>query len=71
MKRIDLHYGGQVYSIGGQSIEELQQTIADALTSDNHWIRVNDGEGRRRDAFLLISPGAPLALIPIPGSDET
>lgn len=71
MKRIDIHYGGQVYSIGGQSIAELQDAIARALASDDSWIRVNDGEGHRRDALLHITAGVPIALIPIPEEAES
>ena len=30
---------------------------------------MNDGEGMRREAYLLLSPGVPIALIPVPDDD--
>ena len=30
------------------------------------WLLVNDGEGTRRDAYLWISAGTSIALVPIP-----
>jgi len=70
MKRIDIHYGGQNYSVGGRSVEQLRQEIADGMVSGVHWLTVNDGEGQRRDAHLLITPGVTFALIPIPDESE-
>lgn len=66
MKRIDVHYGGEQYSIGEETYEEIAGQIADALAAGHGWITVNDGEGAPRPAHLLISPGVPIALIPIP-----
>jgi hypothetical protein len=31
-----------------------------------HWLKVNDGEGMSRAAHLLLTPGVPLAIVPIP-----
>lgn len=70
MKRIDIHYGGQLYSVGGRSLEELEREIVDGLTGGAHWLVVNDGEGQRRDAHLLITPGTDIALIPIPDESD-
>ena len=65
MKRIDLHYGGHLYSVGGREIADLQAEIA-SHNDTGGWLVVNDGEGARRDSYLWIAPGIPIALIPIP-----
>ncbi|WP_417374496.1 hypothetical protein [Glutamicibacter protophormiae] len=70
MKRIDIHYDGQLYSVGGRDLDELLEEIADGLRGGVHWLRVNDGAGNRRDAMLSLTPGVPIAVIPIPGDDE-
>lgn len=65
MKRIDVHYGGNLYSIGGRTLEEVQHDIA-SFAEDGGWLLVNDGEGTRRDAHLWVIRGVPIAVIPIP-----
>ena len=70
MKRVDLHYGGHLYSVGGREIEELQAEIASHVGGGG-WIVVNDGEGARRDSYLWITAGVPIALIPIPEETGT
>lgn len=65
-KRIDIHYGGQVYSVGDKSLGDLEREITEGIASGSHWMLVNDGEGQRRDAHLLLTPGAPIVLIPVP-----
>lgn len=71
MKRIDVHYGGQTYSVGGRSLEEFKAEIDAGVASGGHWLVVNDGEGERRDAHLLVTAASTLALVPIPDlSDE-
>jgi hypothetical protein len=68
VKRIDIRYGGESYSVGQRELTDLQEEIAAALRDSGHaWMRVNEGEGIRRDAYLLITPGAPIALIPLEG----
>ena len=66
MKRIDIYYGGDHYSVGGRQLEALQLEIAAGLVSGVHWLEVNEGEGSRRQAFLLLTPGVPLSIVPIP-----
>lgn len=66
MKRIDIHYGGQLYSVGERSAEEITEEIRAAIVAGHGWLDVNDGEGAPRPARLLITPGVPVALIPIP-----
>jgi hypothetical protein len=67
MKRIDLVYGGQRYSVGGRELDDLKKEIEVGLASGPTWIIVNDGEGEPRPAHLLIVPGVEIAVIPIPG----
>jgi len=66
MKRIDIHYGGDQYSIGGRGLDDLRGEIEAGLVRGAHWLEVNDGEGEMRVAYLLLTPGTPLAIIPIP-----
>lgn len=66
MQRIDISYGGEHYSTGDRSFEELSAEIREALSLGAGWVAVNDGEGARRTAHLLITPGVPIALIPVP-----
>jgi hypothetical protein len=64
MNRIDIVYGGKPYSIGGRTLESFQDEIAVAAASgDPYWLKVNAGEGRIEDAFLLIAAGIPIAVI--------
>ncbi|MFE1646019.1 hypothetical protein [Microbacterium sp. P01] len=71
MKRIDITYGGQLYSVGGREIEDLTDEITAAVRDGGGWIRVNDGEGERRDALLFVSTGTSIAVIPIPATGGT
>jgi len=66
MKRIDISYGGQLYSVGGRTVEEVRTEVERAVAAGGAWMRVNDGEGARRDALLFVAPGTPVAIIPIP-----
>ena len=65
MKRIDVFYGGSHYSVGRRELAPLQAEIA-ALATEGGWLLVNDGEGARRDSYLWVTPGVPIALIPLP-----
>jgi len=71
MKRIDIQYGGQTYSVGGRSLTEVEREITDGMATGSYWLLVNDGEGQRRDAHLLLTPGSAIALIPIPDEVES
>lgn len=67
MKRIDIVYGGQTYSVGGRDVDELQREIAEGATRpEGHWLEVNDGEGHPRPTFLFLNPGVSIAVVPIP-----
>lgn len=73
MKRIDIVYGGKPYSLGGRSIESIQEEIGAAIaTGVPYWIKVNSGEGRYEDAYLLIAPGIALAMLNVkPNGDAS
>jgi hypothetical protein len=66
MKRIDIYYGGEHYSVGGRRFDELRAEVEAGLATGLYWLEVNDGEGEMRAAHLLLTPGVALALIPIP-----
>ncbi|WP_426715326.1 hypothetical protein [Campylobacter coli] len=74
MKRIDIYYGGERYSVGQRTLADVQSDIEAAMTSGAPaWVQVNDGDGAPRTAYLLITPGVPIAVIPIPegGGEDT
>lgn len=66
MKRIDIAYGGDTYSIGGRDLEAFMAEIEDGIAQGRSWLKVNDGEGAPREAYLLLTPGVPIAVIPVP-----
>jgi len=66
VKRIDVHYGGHIYSVGSRELADMQAEVERAMADGGGWLIVNDGEGERRDAHLFVAPGTPIALIPIP-----
>ena len=69
MKRIDIYYGGDHYSVGGRRLEDLRAEIEAGLEAGMYWLEVNDGEGEMRAAHLLLSPGVALAVVPVPDED--
>lgn len=70
MKRINLVYGGIDYSIANRDFDELRSEISTALdTGAPYWLQVNHGSGLPREAWLLITAGTDLALLPIAGND--
>lgn len=67
MKRIDLVYGGHMYSIGGRDFDDLKREIEEGIAAEGlRWLVVNDGEGHHRPAHLLLDRGIDIAVIPIP-----
>lgn len=66
MKRLEIAYGGARYSIPNRELDEVQQEIADAITSGSaHWLRANSGEGIVEPAYLLVTAGVPIAVIDV------
>lgn len=66
MKRIDIVYGGQTYSVGDRDADAIRDEVDRGVAAGRHWLTVNDGEGAPREAHLLLTPGVPIAIIPIP-----
>ncbi|MFJ6653952.1 hypothetical protein ACIQLJ_14265 [Microbacterium sp. NPDC091313] len=71
MKRIDIRYGGEPYSISDRDIDDLRAEIAERIAEspEGFWMQVNHGEGQPRPTFLLVTKHTSLALTPIP--DQT
>jgi hypothetical protein len=71
VNRIDIVYDGKPYSLGGRSLESLQGEVGAAIASGfPYWMKVNSGEGRYADAYLLIAPGIPLAMVHVKPNGE-
>ncbi len=67
MKRIGIIYAGNQFSVGEQDYEGLKAEIEAAYREGRSvWITVNHGEGRPQRAELLVGPGIPIAVLPIP-----
>ncbi len=71
MKRIGIIYSGTQFSVGELDYDALKSQI-DAAQRDGRsaWLAVNHGEGRPQRAELLIGPGIPIALLPIPADSD-
>jgi hypothetical protein len=64
VKRIEIVYGGQSYTISNRSYDDVRDEIEAALHSGKPaWLHVNSGEGRLTTSSLLITPGIPIALV--------
>ncbi|QLD11385.1 hypothetical protein [Microbacterium oleivorans] len=66
-KRVDVFYGGRLYSVGGRDIDDIRAEIGDALVRGHGWLTVNDGEGVAQSTELLITPGVDITLAALPG----
>ena len=67
MKRIGIIYAGRDFSVGQEDFDQMKEKIEAAhRTGVAAWISVNHGEGRPQPAELLIGPGIPIAILPIP-----
>jgi hypothetical protein len=70
VKRVNIMYDGAQYSVGQADVEALKAAIEEAFaTGTPRWITVNFGEGRPQPADLLVGPGIPVSIIPIPSDD--
>ncbi|RFA16616.1 hypothetical protein B7R22_03870 [Subtercola boreus] len=71
MKRINIIYGGETYSIGDRELDDVLADIASGLAAtEPQWLSVNYGEGVPRKALLLLTAGVDIAVIPVPGFNE-
>jgi hypothetical protein len=65
VKRIDILYDGNQYSVGGRELDELKATIADGIAGGVPlWLEVNFGEGRPQTAYLMVTAATSIALLP-------
>ncbi|GAA1058341.1 hypothetical protein GCM10017608_36120 [Agromyces luteolus] len=70
MKRVNIMYGGAQYSVGEADVEAIKAAIEQAHERGlADWITVNFGEGRPQPAQLLVGPGIPVSIVPIPADD--
>ena len=72
LKRIEVHYGGDEYTISNRELSEVQAEI-EAITASGQtgWLRVNYGQGSVQLALLAITAGTPIALMPEPSEDSS
>lgn len=69
MKRVDIYYGGQHYSVSDREPEDVMAEIAAGVASETPvWMTFNIGEGTVRPASVLLSPGVHIAVVPQPDS---
>ncbi len=67
MKRIDIVYGGRDYSVSGRELDDLQNEIESLLAGGaGHWLQVSIAGGEPQPTYLYLSPGTPIALVPVP-----
>ncbi|MRG60996.1 hypothetical protein GE115_14135 [Agromyces sp. CFH 90414] len=70
MKRVNVLYDGHQYSVGEAEVEALKEAVTEAYRSGGpSWVTLNLGEGRPQPAELLIGPGIPISVVPIPADD--
>jgi hypothetical protein len=70
VKRVNIMYGGAQYSVGQADVEAIKEAIDRAHERGlADWITVNFGEGRPQPAQLLVGPGIPVSIVPIPSDD--
>lgn len=71
MKRVNILYDGAQYSVGQADVEAIKAEIEQAHVAGRaRWITVNFGEGRPQPADLLVGPGIPVSIVPIPSDDD-
>jgi hypothetical protein len=63
MKRVDVQYDGEHYSIAGRELQDVQDEVTRGLDSAQAaWLEVNSGEGKARTAVLALTAGVAIAL---------
>ena len=71
MKRVNILYDGFQYSVGQADLDAVKAAIEEAYaTGTARWITVNFGEGRPQPADLLVGPGIPISVVPIPADGD-
>ncbi|NQX13767.1 hypothetical protein HQQ80_19230 [Microbacteriaceae bacterium VKM Ac-2855] len=63
MKRVEVTYGGVVYSLHDTDAATVCAQVDEALLTDTPtWLIVNSGEGLPRETRILIVRGVPVAV---------
>jgi hypothetical protein len=76
IKRINIRYGGDHFTLANRALAEVQQEIDTAIAAGTPlWLRVNHGEGTYQPADLLITASTPIALMgvdlpPVPNPSD-
>jgi hypothetical protein len=66
VKRLEVLYGGGKYTIPHRQLADVRKEITDAIVSGTpHWLEANSGEGILESAYLLITPGVPVAVVDV------
>lgn len=65
MKRIDLLYGGQRFSISGRDYDDVRTEILAAVAAGGAWLTVNVGEGSALMGHILVTSGVSLTVVPV------
>jgi len=67
MSNVEVHYGGEVYTVVGQTVDDVQAQITEMLMSGiPGWLTAYDGHGSRNPFRLLIATGIPLSVAMAP-----
>lgn len=64
MNRIDIHYGGFRYSVDGRHLDDLMREVVVGMSAGAHWLEVTESVGPEHPAYLLLTPGVPLSIVP-------
>ena len=71
MRRVDITYGGTMYSLPRTTVDEVKRTIEEAISAPGpQWLTVNFGEGKPQPVEILISSDVPIALAQISTEDD-
>ncbi|NQX28442.1 hypothetical protein HQQ81_13930 [Microbacteriaceae bacterium VKM Ac-2854] len=63
MSRVEIQYGGTLYTVVDRTAEQIRAQIDDALAAGRTlWLSVNRGEGLPRETTLLIHAGIAVAI---------
>jgi len=63
MKRVDIEYLGQSYTLPNTSAEHVRHEVEKGFaTGKPFWLRVNHGEGKPQPVDLLLTPGVGLTV---------
>jgi hypothetical protein len=72
VKRINISYGGEHYTIADSDPDDVKEQINQALIAGKpFWLRVNHGEGTVRAADILITAGTAISIVGIERSGPT